>query len=112
MRASRQIEHIRVQHDSAGPKGGRGSFSALNRKALESSLVEMAFTGRVIVRVISLSMCRCPPSEHSAHGTVPLGAKHKMPVIGHEAECKQLDRVLFKTLSDHAKKSLVVVGQE
>ena len=80
----------------------------LDRKTLERTLVKVPGSGGMVVGVIPQRVGGSDPPEQSPHRAVLLGPKDQVPVIGHQTERKELDRISPETFIEGAKEGFVV----
>ena len=74
-----------------------------NGKTLEAGLIQVPLPRSVIMRVITLGVRGVHPAQHAAHSPVLGGSQDHVPMVGHERERKQLDRVAFESFAAPAK---------
>ena len=82
----------------------------LDRKAFEARLVKVTFAGGVVVGVIALGVCRRHPAKHASHHAVLFRLHDQVPMVGHQAEREQLDRIFRQAFAERTKERLVVFG--
>ena len=67
-------------------------------------MINVSFAGSVVVRVVTHGMGGGHPAKKLAHLAVTLRPQHQVPVVGHQLERKQLDRVPLEPLREDSLK--------
>ena len=78
----------------------------LDRKAFEAALPDMAVAA--IVPMVAAHMTGEPPVHERAEGVRGRGLKHKMEVVGHEAEAEELDGIAGFGVSEQVEEGSIV----
>jgi hypothetical protein len=81
---------------------------ALDRKAFESSLVDVPLTGGMGVGAVTHGVGGCHPTEKLAHRPILLGSQHQVPMVGHQLVTVQLDFVQLESLGENSLEGLEV----
>ena len=82
-----QFRRIRIPLDVTANR--QEMLVALNWKRLVATLIQMTFTGGVVVRVVTLSMGQSQPLPEPTHFAIDIGADDQMPVVRQQAKRKQ-----------------------
>ncbi|QDV70690.1 hypothetical protein Poly24_44160 [Rosistilla carotiformis] len=80
----------------------------LDRKAPESPVVDISFTGGVIVSVVAHRMRGRHPPQKFAHASSLRRPQHQLPVIGRQLISEQLNGIPHQSLGQHSLKGFVV----
>lgn len=85
-----------------------------NRKRLEATLVDVALSGHVVIRLPTSDMRHRQPLHESPQVAVILRPQNKMPMIGHQAITSNPHRSLFQSVSDDAfkRQEILVVKKQ
>ena len=83
-------------------------FIVLNRKALESPLIDVPMIGSVITGVIANGVSRRDPPQEIAHRTVPVRPQNELPMIGHQLKREQRNIIAFQPLGENFLEGCVV----
>ena len=106
IRAVAQSCRVRIPLDVTAHR--QDMLVVLHRKRLVASLIQMTFTGGVVVRVVTLSMRQPQPLPEATHLAIDIGADDQMPVVRHQAVRKQFQLYTVERFGDDSLERFVI----
>ena len=80
-----------------------------NWKTFEAGLVQLPLARGVVMGVVALRVGGRHLAQEPPHQAVLCRAENHMPMIRHQRQRKEFDRITLETFSQHAEKRFVVV---